>query len=1173
MQLKFFLAASAASVSLACGLLAAPAAAQQITTGIQGNVNDDAGNPVAGATVTVTDTRTGVTRTLTTTADGSFSATNLTTGGPYTVSVSAPNYEGQTLEGIQTTLQGATRLDFTLSSGSGVIVVTGSRVVVTQLAVGPGQSFGEEVLAAAPTFNRDVRDIIRIDPRVSLDRDDGGSGQDRISCLGGNDRGNTFTVDGLPQSDIYGLNDTGFSSRSSTPLPYDAIRETQVQFAPFDVEYGQFTGCAINVVTKSGGNSYHGGAFFEYSDAGMRGDKLEVEGATINVAPIEPDKRWGVNLGGPIIRDRLFVFGAYEHQEAGQSQDDGPAGAGYANGFPSITQAQFNQVRDIAKSVYGIDTGDLVYSRPYTNDRYFARADFQINDKHRLEGTYQHLEESTLKPDDIFSTGLNLQAAGQNSFYVSGTKSDYYSARLYSDWNDRLSTEFRFAKADVQDLQDPFGGGEAQSDHPIPRLIVGIDNPPLGTYVTSPVVQNPGDGAILVGPGNSRSANDLKTNVQQYRALAKYDAGDHQIKFGVELNRAHVFNLFVQNATGTLVFRNVNDFQQGLLSPGTSSTASTTTTAVNVIPGITEGAFINYTASGNINDAAADFTRDIYSIYAQDDWQVTDQFSLIGGVRLDVFHGDHPQANDVFYRRFGITNATGFDDIEPLIQPRLGFTYDFADFAVFSRAKLHGGVGIFSGGDPLVWFGNAFQNDGGTFGTGTLQAAGCPPESATFQYDVVVNGVFTGVPQCVKAAGATIAAANQGNTQSIDPDIKMPTVWRANLGFETNLDFAPSGFFSGWRLNVDYIYSEYKDAFTVVDLAQAPRPDRGLNGFTIDGRPIYQALDPLAAGCSARLVSFDPTPVYSNLTAACFANNTGNRGGELMLTNSPSFRSHNASILLSKYTDHGIFTQGGSTFLNLGYAYTDSHDRRNMYNSTAGSNYGQTAAFDRQNPAESPGFYRSKHNISASFNWAEALFADLKTSLGVTFVARSGRPYSLTFTGSGVFNSTNGGLTTNDAALAYLPTGLSDPNVSPSSTITAAAMGTLVDFINNEPCAKKYIGTSIPRNTCDNDWYYDMDLTLSQELPGPGHFLGLTDDKIRVFATVDNFLNLLNSSWNVQRRRNFFGVQDIAQVSGVDAQGRYIFTNAAGLTSYDSDNGVNISSSVWRLKVGVSYNF
>ncbi len=240
MQIRYYLAASAAALSIATAV-STPAMAQQITSGIEGTVVDDAGAPVVGATIEVTDTRTGNTRTISTGSTGSFSATGLTTGGPYTVTVNADGFEGQSIENLETSLQGNTSLGFALSTGGGEIVVTGTRVRVTQLAVGPGTSFSAEVLENAPTFNRDVRDIIRIDPRVSLDRDDGGSGVDRISCLGGNDRGNAFTVDGISQGDVYGLNDTGFSSRPSTPIPYDAIRETQVQFAPFDVEYGNFT--------------------------------------------------------------------------------------------------------------------------------------------------------------------------------------------------------------------------------------------------------------------------------------------------------------------------------------------------------------------------------------------------------------------------------------------------------------------------------------------------------------------------------------------------------------------------------------------------------------------------------------------------------------------------------------------------------------------------------------------------------------------------------------------------------------------------------------------------------------------------------------------------------------------------------------------------------------------
>ena len=1149
MKLKYLLAASVVSLS-AAAILPAPAFAQQITSGIEGTVTDADGNPLSGATVTITDTRTGAARTITTGAAGTFAATGLVTGGPYTVSANAGGFEGQTIDGIQTTLQGNTGLAFALTAGTGEIVVTGTRVRVTQLAVGPGQSFTAEVLENAPTFSRDVRDIIRIDPRVSLDRDDGGSGQDRISCLGGNDRGNAFTVDGIAQGDVFGLNDTGFSSRSSTPIPYDAVRETQVQFAPFDVEYGQFTGCAINVVTKSGGNQYHGGAFFEYSDNGLRGNTIDDRGTLINVADIEPDKHWGANLGGAVIPDHLFLYGAYEHQESGLSQDDGPSGAGYANEMNGVSLAQFNEITDVLRSQYGIDSGPLVTSRPYKNDRYFVRADWQINDKHRLEATYQNLKETTLKPDDLF-TGNSPQAVGQNTFLLSGTDSEYYSARLYSNWTDRFSTELRYAHTFVQDIQDPFGGGEAQLGNPIPRIIVGIDN------------ATGNDGAVEVGPGRSRTANDLRTKIDYYRAVAKLEAGDHSFKLGAEANFASLYNVFIQDATGTLVFRNINDLKAGLLSPGLGSN-QTSTTPANIVSGQTEGAFGNFSPTGDANDGAARFKRDVYSFYAQDDWQATDALKVVLGVRTDFYDGGHPPFNPNFFARYGFGNTASFSNIDPLIMPRLGLTYDAGEFGPLTRVQLHGGVGIFSGGDPLVWFSNAFSNTGGNIGFATTQAAGCPAG----QIKVTdASGKFTGVPQCIVTAGSATAAQFLGNTQSIDPNIKTPSVLRANFGITTEMNFADRGFFSGWNLSADFIWSKYRNPYNVVDLSQAVYPLAGLNGYTIDGRPIYRGIDPSKAGCTAKLIDASPVPTYSNFTAACLSTS---RGGEIMLTNGGSYESKIASVLLSKSTGRGIFTEGGNVYLSLGYAYTDAHDRRNMYNSTAGSNYGQTAAFDRQNPAESRGFFSSKHNITANVSFAEKFFGDYNTRFGITYVGRAGRPYSLTFTGNNVFNPTLGGLTTNDAALLYIPNGLNDPNIAPTSN--AAAVKTLYEFTQGLKCARKYAGQTIPRNTCTNEWYNDVDLSFSQELPGPGRFFGF-EDKLKVFATMDNFLNFLDNSWNLNRRRSFFGAQDLARVGSIDAQGRYVITDTVGVTNYDGDNDVNLSSSVWRAKIGISYDF
>jgi hypothetical protein len=607
-----------------------------------------------------------------------------------------------------------------------------------------------------------------------------------------------------------------------------------------------------------------------------------------------------------------------------------------------------------------------------------------------------------------------------------------------------------------------------------------------------------------------------------------------------------------------------------LLSPGTANN-QTSTLPFRVTSGQTEGAFGNFSRTGDVNDAAAEFQRTVYSLFLQDDWRVNDRLNAVLGVRLDMFEGGNPDLNPNFVERYGFENTTGFDDIKPVLLPRVALSYDLGDFSLFSRSRLQGGVGVFSGGDPLVWFGNAFQNNGFGFAQGTTQSSNCPAG----QIDVVQNGQFTGIPECFRQDGISQAAAGLGDTQSIDPDIRMPTVWRANIGWQTDINFGASAFASGWRLNLDYIYSHNRNPYTIVDLSQTPNITQGLNGFTVDGRPIYAAIDPTRANCNAVLVDINPTPVWEGVTAACFGTS---RDDELMLTNAGSYDSHIASFILSKNFDAGIITSGGSSYFSLGYAFTAAQDRRNMFNSTAGSNYDLTAAFDRQDPNPSRSFYGSRHNITFAGNFREEFLEDLATSVGFTFVARAGRPYSLTFSGDSVFNDSASG---SDNALLYIPSGVGDPNISPSSNMDAVQR--LATFAGNLDCAKKYVGRSIKRNTCTNDWYYDLDLRLAQELPGLGRLMGSPyglRDKVTLFAMFDNFLNMLDDSWNVQRRRNFAGLQDVADISGIDSQGRYIIsgvsqlnTGTDGLTGFERDNFINVSSSVWRIKVGVSYQF
>lgn len=1148
MHLKHFLAASVASIGVAT-LAAAPAAAQQITSGIEGTVEASDGTPLVGATVIVRDTRTGRTETLTAGDSGRFRVESLTAGGPYTITATAPGYEGQTVQDVFITIQGNTSLSFDLAPQTGAddvttVIVSANRVNLTQLAVGPSSAFGEATLEAFPSLGRDVRDIIRLDPRVSLERS---NEVDRISCLGGNDRTNTFTVDGIVQADVFGLNGTPFAARNSLPLPYDVVRETSVEFAPFDVEYTDFTGCLVNVVTKSGTNEFHGSAFYTYYDDNLLADDL-------NGRPLSSgnEKRWGATLGGPIIPDRLFFYLGYEQADLGDANDEGPRGAGFLNEVNAVTQTNFDRFAQIARDVYGQDIGGYPRTLPESNERYFGRLDWLLSDDHRLEVTYQRLEETNVEPD--FGGG---QLGGLNSFEDEGTTSNYYSGRVYSDWSDRFSTELRVSLSDVTDVQGPFGFGEAQSENPTVRLQVGTREQRVDSNGNL-VFDSAGNpvyvyGSLVTGPGIFRSANALETEVFQAKLLGKIDLDAHQVKIGAEVNSLDVYNLFAINATGTLYFSNLDDFENGILSQGFEFFPSNQ----EIFEGDAYGADINATPTGDINEAAATFTRNIFSFYIQDEWQATDRLSLIAGVRTQLFSGDSPRPNPNFAERYGFTNSNGFGRIDPVLLPRFGFTYEFFNDGMLSDTRLTGGVGIFTGGDPVVYYSNAFSNNGFSTGLGTSVFCASTPT------DVVVGGTFTGFPQCVRESGSDTAARGLADTQSTDPQFEVPTVTRANLGLQTDFSLAETGIFSDWQLNLDYIYSQFNNTLNFVDLSQVPDPRRGLNGFTVDGRPIYRAIDPTAPGCNAELQGTGGTPpTYTGVTAPCF--NT-RRDDEIQLTNGPSYDSHVASILLTKRFDRGVFTDGGGIAFRAGYTFIDSDNNRDVGSSTATSSFDVTAAFDRQNPAVSTSNYETRHNIVVATSFREQFFGEFDTRLGIYFRASEGRPYSLVFSGGGVFNDSSSG---RNNALLYIPSGASDPNVAPGSAANAQAV---LDYVTTIEDCEFTPGQSIERNTCRNPWAYDLDLRFSQEIPGPASLFGVVKDEIELFVDFDNFLNLIDSSANIRR---FTGDVAVAN-AGVDSAGRYTFgsVRAADFSNRDDYYNISTSSSAWKIQVGARYEF
>jgi len=1098
-------------------MLAAPASfAQEITGAIRGTVSGPDGTPEGGATVTITDTRTGSTRTVTTSESGAFNVRNLTIGGPYTIRVSDDEYKSTQINDVFTSLSGATSFNIVLETGAAIeeIVTVASAVATTDVAIGPSSSFDFQQISAMPTISRQIRDVIRIDPRVNIGRGNDGNGFG-ISCLGGNNRLNAFTIDGIASADGFGLNASGNSSRNNFPIPFDAVSNASVEFAPMDVQYGRFTGCNVNVVTRSGTNEWQGSAFYLFNDNDTTADELD--GVAINENPFE-NETIGFDIGGPIIKDKLFFYAAYEENDGFNAQPFGPAGAGFVN-ERTVTLAEANQIRDILANQYGIDAGELVRQRPNTSERIFTRFDWNINEQHRAEFTYTNLEERNLEPDDAFRTSFS------NTFELEGTDQEAISLRLYSDWTDRFSTEIRYSTLEVNDIQGPLGGGEAQNEN-IPRIIVdSLD--------------------FQAGPGQFRSANQLDYTLDQLKLTGHYELGGHYLTFGYDLDRLDVFNLFIANATGTLEFADIAALQAGTVSQIEKN-----------------GAF-----SGNPFDAAADFGRDIHSFYLQDTFDLRDNLTVVAGFRADFYDSsDRPAENPIFIQRYGFTNTQAFDGLE-LFQPRIGLTWEPEGFG---DTTVRAGIGRFSGGDPTVHFANSYQNSGALIGDAELFDGTDPVGPCTAaDANVLSGGNFTGIPDCIQDGIEASALANRGRVAAVDPDYDLPYVDRYSVGFTHNTDFEID-FFSDWNVQFDYIRSEFGDAPDWIDLTLTENVDASGQPIILpDGRPQFNAIDPLRTGCGAIYIGLSEG--YINNSPAC---DSGGDDQDILLTNGPSGSSDSYSLQLSKTF---AFTADTTLDFRLGYAYTDARIGNPANSSTATSSYEENAQAVINQTVIAPAQYANKHNIVIAMNFEHYFFDQAPTQIGLFFRRRSGRPFSYVYdnnTPTTLFGDSDN----EERNLFYVPTGPTDPLVDISPLV---ADGTDDDFFNFLEASglNRYAGQIAPRNAFEQQWTSDIDIRLQQDIPLPG-----ADHNLKLFFDIENVMNLIDDSNNIQV---FTQSGDVGEgVPVLDAAlstdgSQYVYSNfnptggnffaTGGLNRNGRD--VDIGDSAWRIQLGLRYTF
>lgn len=664
-----------------------PAIAQQTTSSMTGEILTAAGTPAAGAQVVIVHAPSG-TRSVTTVNDqGRFQAGGLRVGGPYTVTITAPGAQPQILEGIFVALGEPYSLDLMLGEKIEEIVVSGERIAAK--TVGVGTNYGEKQIANAPSISRDLKDIVRNDPKVFIDV----TNSNAIQIAGTNGRFNSLTIDGVKQNDDFGLNNGGYPTQRS-PLSIEAVDGLSVLTAPYDVEYSGFQGGTINVVTKSGSNDPHGSFYYFYGDESLSGDKSKDRSGLIS--PYK-ETTWGGSLGGALIQDKLFFYVNYEKYTNKAPVIFGTSDSGLGNPITGVTSAQVEQIRNIAKTVYGYDTLGLASGNlPEADEKILTKLDWNINDSHRASFAYQRNEGNNVV--DASSSQSNRTLSLMSNFYDRTQIMNSYSFQLFSDWTSDFSTEVKLARKDVESLRDPLNG-------------LGFGEMRIATG---------GGGTVVIGPDISSHSNYLTTTTDSAKVKGTYLLGDHKIVGGYEYDKYDYYNLFLQRSLGYWEFTSIQNFQNRVASRFRYANAP----------------------SGTADDAAADWAYTQHSFYLQDTWDITPELQLQGGVRYELFKtNDTPLLNQNFVSRYGFNNNETLDGRD-LWLPRFGLTYE-----PFDGTTVRAGAGLFSAIGPAVWLSNNYSNDGITqrsinitTGSELTNVSGQVPSSAVTRLQAVGEG-------------------------------------------------------------------------------------------------------------------------------------------------------------------------------------------------------------------------------------------------------------------------------------------------------------------------------------------------------------------------------------------------------------------------------------------------
>jgi Carboxypeptidase regulatory-like domain/TonB dependent receptor len=1099
------------------------AGAQGVTTGaITGKVSDAQGQPLALADVQVVHRSTGFSTGARTRANGLFLVQGLEVGGPYSVTVRAIGHQPFVRNDIYVKLSEATRVDVQLTARavelSAVTVTVPVTAEFTPTRQGVATQISEELVSRVPTFSRDFIDQIKLAPQVVYPASGAASG------AGAYNRFNTITIDGANQSERFNLSATGGvpgGSAGGKIVSLDAVKEFRVMFTPTDVRQGNFAGMLVNAVTKSGTNEYHGGGLFTYRNSqdvlgfNLVGERLRT--------PKFDVKQYGFHVGGPIIKDRLQFFVAPEWQQRAQ-----PAAGPYYVGTqpspppddPLVPISSLDSIRSLMQA-QSLDVGSVA---PIDNEtplvNLFGRLDLQISPVHRfvVRQIINHADqdEFSRNANNIFTTDPLTQNSGfrfSSNGFVTRARNNSTTAQLYSNFASGRSNELIVGYSTINY-----------------QRIVPVQAPEVSVGVLVGAVRR----SVTFGTEQFSPGNLLDQKIFEVVDNFTIPMGAHTITLGGRLDRTHIFNNFAQGSFGVWKFFNIDSLRLNRPS----------------------GYAVGYANSGQASDIPADFRVGVYSAYAQDQWAVTDRFTVTLGLRADIPNLlDKPSQNDTLTATLAARGLTGIrTDATPksraLLSPRLGFNYDPTGD---QRNQIRGGIGVYTGPPPYILLGNAYANTG----LGLVRLS-CDNSTPTRQVPTFTLNVAALPTAC---AGQLPPAPGQAGTLGVnvnDPDFKFPQYFGVSIGFDRQLAY-------NTVLTVEGLYRKAINSVLVRDLnLKGPRLVSGVPYTDRDGRVLY-----------ADTVLANGTVVDTLQRWLTTLRGTGFAEGIIQATNE------------SKDFNYSISAQLHRTFSDrfeatVAYTYMKSEDVQSLTSDRAISNFrfGRQLSTAHDNLETTTSNFSRPHRVLA---YGTYTLPWRLTDVTLYYEGTSGVPFVYVAGGSGSNGDLNGDLVNGNDPI-YVPRDATDPSEIRIGTGVGAlfsqnlpAARAFNKFIENQPCLDRQRGRIMERNSCRTPFQHRLDLSIRQSIPQ------LRGQQLALQLDFFNLLNFLNKDWGQNKLPTLSATnnnQSALVVTGRNpgplSQSIPTFTFDTRL--YDATTGnakpfANRTGSVYQIQLSLRYTF